>query len=221
MKQRFMMVVLATLALATTTHAAPPAMDAPGFKALEGQARTSTIVRIETYLSSINSLTADFSQTSSDGSTGGGKFFMKRPGKIRWQYNPPTPLLLVSDGKTMTYYDPGVDQVSYIDVDSTLAGFLAKKIVKLDSEGSKLTAIEASADMLRATLVQAQKPSEGSLTIELTSNPLQINKIITKDATGNITNVTFQNLAFDQPLDDKLFVFNDTRSVNEKRNKRQ
>jgi chaperone LolA len=182
--------------------------------------KAADIARVEAYLSTIRSIVSDFSQTSSDGSTGTGKFFLKRPGKMRWQYNPPTPILLVSDGKTVTYYDAGLDQISYVGMDDTLGGFLTKKELKLDSESTKLTGFEVQGTVVRATIVQRKKPSEGSLTLEFSYKPLELKKIIAVDATGNETIVTLQKPQFGPVLDDKLFIFEDPRGVNHKRNKR-
>ncbi|MFZ4541259.1 MAG: LolA family protein [Rickettsiales bacterium] len=182
--------------------------------------KASDIARVEAYLTSINSVVANFRQTSADGSSGTGKFYMKRPGKMRWQYNPPTPLLLVSDGKTITYYDSGLEQVSFVGVDDTLAGFLAKKEIKLDSESTFLKRFDAVDGIIRATIIQRNKPADGSLTLELTDKPLEIKNIISTDATGNTTTVKLENAQFGPVLDDKMFVFVDPRSVNRKRNKK-
>jgi chaperone LolA len=178
------------------------------------------IARVEAYLSTISSVVANFSQTAADGSTGAGKFFMKRPGKMRWQYAPPTPILLVSDGKVVTYYDAGLDQVTYIGVDDTLAGFLAQKTIKLTSASTKLTRFSSENGLISATIIQSKKPSEGSLTLEFSDKPLEIKNMIAVDATGNQTRVTLENAQFGPVLDDKLFVFEDPRGVNHRRNRK-
>lgn len=187
---------------------------------LEGEKRTEMIGTIEKYLSSISSIVADFSQESTDGSVGDGKFFLKRPGKMRWQYNPPNPLLLVSNGKVITYYDPGLDQVTYVDIDDTLAGFLARGEIKLDQDSTKLTKLVTNNGQMEATVIQRKKPDEGSITLILTEKPMELKQILTTDATGNQTRVTLSKAQFGPVLDDKLFIFEDKRSVNRKRNSR-
>lgn len=183
--------------------------------------RAANLNRVEARLSSLTTIAADFTQTSSDGSTGSGKFYLKRPGKMRWQYNPPTPLLLVSNGKTVTYYDAGLQQVSYIDIDDTLAGFLTKKVIQLDNESTQLTDYAAENGVIRVTLVQRKKPSDGSLTLEFDSKTMEIKNMNSIDATGNATRVTFSNAQYGTALDDELFVFKDPRGVNAKRNKKK
>jgi chaperone LolA len=182
--------------------------------------KVADIARVEAYLATISSIVADFSQTSADGSSGTGKFFMKRPGKMRWQYNPPNPILLVSDGKTVTYYDPSLDQLSYVSVDDTLASFLAKRDMKFDSDSTQLTKFEAVDGLVSATIIQRKKPTEGNLTLEFSDRPLELKKIIAVDATGNETRVSLDKAQFGPVLDDKLFAFVDPRGVNHKRKDR-
>lgn len=182
--------------------------------------KAADIARVEAYLATISSIVADFSQTSADGSSGTGKFFMKRPGKMRWQYNPPNPILLVSDGKTVTYYDPSLDQLSYVGVDDTLASFLAKREMKLDSDSTQLTKFEVVEGKVRATIMQRKKPTEGSLTLEFNDKPLELKNIIAIDATGNETRVSLDKAQFGPILDDKLFIFVDPRGVNHRRKDR-
>lgn len=191
------------------------------FSEVSGKERQDTIVRIEAYLSAIPSLVAKFTQDSSDGSSGTGQFFLKRPGKMRWEYNPPAPALLVSDGKTITYHDITAGQVSYIGIDDTLASFLTKKQVKLDNETFKLTHLEKTKGLMRATVVQRKKPSEGSLTLEFKDEPMEIVRMVAVDATGNETRVKLVGTQFGPVLDDKMFVFVDARGVNDRRNRKK
>ncbi len=178
------------------------------------------VARVEQYLSTLTTITADFSQVDANGNLAGGKFYMKRPGRMRWEYSPPTPILLVSDGKVMTYYDAELDQVNYIPLDDTLGGFLAQKNLKLDSDSTRLTAFEAKDGIVRATLVQKSKPDEGSLTLEFDDKPLQLRQMIVKDATGKQTRIALEHAVYGQNLPDSLFKFEDPRGVH-KRNYRK
>jgi chaperone LolA len=169
--------------------------------------------RVEEYLSGLTTIVADFSQTNTDGSLASGKFYLKRPGKMRWDYAPPTPIQLVSDGKTVTYYDSELKQVSYISVDDTLAGFLAQSTITLESKTTHLTSFESTPGAIRATLIQKAHPDEGSLTLEFSDKPLQLRQMTVADATGHITHVSLQNAQFGVPIDDALFVFKNPGGV--------
>ena len=53
-----------------------------------------TLARVERYLTALTSVKADFIQVSPSGDIAGGQFYMMRPGKLRMQYDPPTPVLM-------------------------------------------------------------------------------------------------------------------------------
>lgn len=202
------MMVLATLAIV-------------GTMAISAHAATDNaaeIAKVEQYLSGLTTVMADFSQTEPSGKTSKGKFYLERPGKMRWQYAPPVPVLIVSDGKAVTYYDAELDQISYIGIDDTLAGFLAQKDIKLDSPTTRLTHFENVGDTIRATMVQKKKPDEGSLTLELSTNPMQLQRMEILDATGQVARVQLENAQFGKPLDKELFTFVDPRG-NARRNR--
>lgn len=177
----------------------------------------ATIKRVEDYLTNLTSIVADFSQVDAAGGLAEGKFYLKKPGKMRWEYKPPTPILLVSNGKVMTYYDSELDQVNYIAFDDTLAGFLAQDKITLNSSSAKLTDFVAKEGVIRATIVQKEKPDEGSLTLEFTDGPLQLKQMVVTDARGQRTNIQLQNARYGEQLPDSLFKFEDPRGLGKRR----
>ncbi len=181
--------------------------------AFAGEWNAKQVKAVETYLSSISSIVADFNQVSPNGELATGKFYLKRPGKMRWQYNPPTPILLVSNGKTVTYFDASLDQVNYIPLDETLAGFLAQKDIRLQSPATVLVDFKKSGGIIRASIVQREQPEQGTLTLELTEKPMQLKQMKIIDAAGGETSIQLQNAAFGPIIQDKMFVFIDPRGV--------
>lgn len=199
--------ILFIAALALLTAAAPVVP--------EGQ--EAQVKRVEDYLTQLTTVVADFNQVDSNGGVASGKFYLKRPGKMRWEYKPPTPILLVSNGRVVTYYDSELDQVNYVAVDDTLAAFLAQPIIKLDSNSTRLTQFSAQDGVTRATIVLAKKPDEGSLMLELTGDPLQIQQMVVTDASGARTTIKLENATFGQELPDELFKFEDPRGITKRR----
>ena len=171
------------------------------------------IQRVEEYLTDLYSIVADFNQVDAGGGVAEGKFYLKKPGKMRWEYKPPTPILLVSNGKVMTYYDSELDQVNYIAFDDTLAGFLAQEKITLTSKSAQLVDFVAKEGVIRATIVQRQKPDEGSLTLEFSDKPLQLKQMVVTDARGQRTNIQLQNATYGENLPDSLFKFEDPRGL--------
>lgn len=83
--------------------------------------------RLEDYLRGLRSLTADFRQftLSSDGSRvveSGGTFYLRRPGKFRWEYEHPIKQIIVADGKRVWLHDLELDQVSHQSQRKALGG---------------------------------------------------------------------------------------------------
>ena len=122
---RFVALVL-TLTLAAGI--APPANDAVAAPrpAPLTQAERADIARIEDYLSQLQTLKARFLQISSDGGFAEGDLFISRPGKMRIDYDPPMPILIVADGRFLVFYDEELDQISYVPLGSTPASILTR-----------------------------------------------------------------------------------------------
>lgn len=204
--RRFWMIIIAMLP--SLASAAEP---------LPWATKQEDIARVEAYLTNLTTIVADFNQADANGHMSEGKFYLKRPGKMRWQYKPPTPILLVSDGQVLTYFDSELDQINYVPLGDTLAGFLAAPQIKLNSDAVKLTKFESANQMIRATVVQADKPDEGGLTLELTDAPLQLRQMVVTDTTGQRTQIQLQNAQFGTDLPDSLFVFEDPRGIQARR----
>jgi outer membrane lipoprotein-sorting protein len=166
------------------------------------------LTRVEQYLTGIHSISSEFLQTSPSGDITNGKFYLQRPGKLRMEYNPPTPVLMVTSGSDIVYYDKELDQISRISLDSTLVGFLARDDVKFDSSVT-ITKIENADKAIRISLIQTKKPKDGMLTLEFSDGPLLLRNMNVTDSSGQVTTVSLNNARFNMPLPSDLFVFHD------------
>jgi outer membrane lipoprotein-sorting protein len=61
--------------------------------------------RVQSYLNGIRTLASRFQQYSGEGNHATGQLWLERPGRMRFEYDPPVPLLLVANGKNIFYYD--------------------------------------------------------------------------------------------------------------------
>lgn len=176
----------------------------------ETEKHLEALTRLRNYLQTITTLTADFTQTAPDGSLSTGKFYLQRPGKMRWEYAPPTPVLIVSNGSELVYYDSELEQVSTVPLSSTLGGFLAEEEISFTGA----VGVEEFSDkdsIVRITLSQREKPDEGKLTLEFSDKPLQLRNMITQDAAGNVTYVALSEIKIGNKLNRELFIFRDPR----------
>lgn len=202
---RFLAAVLvvaawAALAATATVTAKTPADPAPS------KADRADIARVEAYLNTLKTVRARFMQMSSEGSYAEGDFYLSRPGRMRIEYDPPVPVLIVANKQTLVYYDKKLEQTSYIGLDSTPAGILVGGEVSFSGKIS-VTGFERGANTLRVTLAQTEDPLAGSITLVVSDNPMVLRKWTVTDAQGVVTNVSLLGTRFGVALDPELFRF--------------
>ena len=93
--------------------------------------------RIEAYLNAVDTLKAHFLQIAPDGSTAEGTAWMQRPGRMRFQYDPPAPLLLIAGHGVFVYYDRELRQVTNIPLGQTPLGILLARACRAHRRGDR------------------------------------------------------------------------------------
>ncbi|WP_076068774.1 LolA family protein [Sphingomonas montana] len=187
-----------------------PALTMPTLAA----AQTAPLAQVSQHLRGVTTMTADFIQTDRMGKSVGGVLSMKRPGKVRFQYQKGVPLTIVGDGKALTVYDSAVRQESRWPIgNSPLAVLLdpSKDLTRI--------AKVVPAPNPRMLLVEARDPKHpefGTTTIafdRVASAPggLTLMGWSTLDAQGNRSAVRLSNQRFNGPVDDRLFRWTNPR----------
>jgi outer membrane lipoprotein-sorting protein len=163
---------------------------------------------VEGYLNGITTLRARFVQTANDGSTASGDFLLKRPGRMRFQYDKPITDFIVADGSMIYYYDGKMKQQSSAPISKSLADFFLRRQLNLSGD-LRVSDIKKSKGMIEMTVVQAKDPLSGSLTLMFTPNPLGLKAWRIVDAQGLVTTVTLSNPLTGLKLDNKYFHYYD------------
>ncbi len=171
--------------------------------------------RIEEYFTGITTMQARFLQLSPNGRTAEGNLFISRPGRLRFEYDPPVPYLLVVDGSQVIFYDKELDTPTYVSLSSTPLEFLLGPTVKL-SGSVTVTNVERRPGILRITLVQTSSPKDGQVIITFTERPIEVKKWALVDAKGTTVEVAIFDPRLGLKLDPKLFTF-DNKRVQENR----
>ncbi len=162
------------------------------------------IARIEAYLNSLKTLKAHFIQVTGDGQTSEGTAWLQRPGKMRFQYTPPSPFLLIAAHGVLTFNDSSLQQTSNIPLSRTPLGILLADTVTL-SGAVTVTAIERVPGQLQVSLVRTESPGDGSLTLIFADNPLALRQWTVIDAQRRETHVTLYNVQLGGSFDQQLF----------------
>lgn len=166
------------------------------------------VSQVESYLNEQTGLTANFLQVAWDGSTRTGKAWLQRPGRMRFEYDPPDPELLVAGFGMLVYHDPALNQTSYIPLDSTPLGILLATHVNLTSADVAVTGIDREPGEYDITLIRKNKAAQGTLTLVFGTNPLQLRQWVVTDAQGKQTRVSLYDALPGGPYPDKLFQYN-------------
>jgi len=182
--------------------AGPAAADAvPANLTAEDQA---DIARIQDYLNGITTMQARFQQYSAKGGIAFGTIYLKRPGFIRIEYEPPSPMLIVSDSVSLHYYDPDLDQINRVPVSSSPIWFLLKENVHLGGDVT-VTEFQRAPNAFAITIRQTDDEDEGAVMLELGDRPLELRQWTVMDAKNQEVRVGLFNAQFGMDLDQQLF----------------
>lgn len=166
------------------------------------------ILRIQTYLNSIQTMRGRFIQVASDGDTSDGIFYLKRPRRFRFEYTPPNPILLVGDGLWLIFHDRELGQTSRMPIASSPLGLLLGNNISLTKQ-TTVTEIKRESGIIKITLQDARKGAQGAVTLVLSSPPLRLRQWLVTDAQGLTTKVTIFETETNIPIEAKIFTFTD------------
>jgi outer membrane lipoprotein-sorting protein len=162
------------------------------------------IGRIETYLNGLTSLKAHFMQVAQDGGIAEGTAWLLRPGRMRFQYDPPAPFLLIAAHGVLTFHDSALQQTTNIGLDRTPLGILLADHVDL-TKGVTVTGLQRLPGQLQISLVRTDSPGDGGLTLIFADQPLALRQWTVVDAQRRETHVTLYNVQTGGSFDPQLF----------------
>lgn len=196
----------ALIALAGLPASPVPVLAAPPAATSLSEAEKADLGRVEAYLDGIDTLKSQFLQISDSGQSVRGTFYLKRPGRMRIEYDQPVEDFVVADGSFVFFWDAELKQQSNAPIGSTLADFILRPDLKLSGDVT-VTGVERGQGVLEVTLVQSSDPGLGKLTLVFEDQPLRLRKWRVLDAQGLTTEVALLNPEAGVALKDELFYF--------------
>ena len=171
------------------------------------------LASVQRHLSAVETMTASFSQTDRTGKTLTGDLTLKKPGKIRFQYQKGVPLLIVGDGSALTFIDYSVRQVQRWPVKNSPLGVLldptrdVSKFAKVVAGDPRLVSVEA---------YDPKHPEYGRITLVFARDAaapagLMLQGWVALDSQGNRTTIRLANQKFGVPVSDGTFRWDDPR----------
>jgi outer membrane lipoprotein-sorting protein len=169
----------------------------------------SDLAAVEAHLAAVQSMTASFRQTDAKGRNAGGSLQLKRPGRIRFQYNG-NQLLLVGNGSRLTFVDYGVGQKSSWDLNKTPLGILLsarpdiRRIAKVMPQNDSRVLVVRARD--------ARRPEFGTLVLAFVRSPsspggLRLEGWTAIDAQNKRTVIKLDNQRYNVAVPDGAFTF--------------
>jgi len=166
----------------------------------------SAIERINAYLNEIKTLRADFLQVATNGEIASGKLYMSRPGKIRFEYTPPSPILILSDGTFLIYIDKHLEGMTHFFLSNSPISFLVKKSVRI-TDDTEIISFSQKANIIRIKLAKLNQIDKGTITLNFTNQPFDLRKWVVTDPQGVETTVILSNMEKNITLNPELFEF--------------
>lgn len=212
---------LATAAICASPALAPDALaqggknnfdtylSQPNFNAAD----KARIARATAYLQNLSGAEGRFEQTDDRGRTVQGKWFLQRPGKIRFEYDPPSSLLVVSNGRQVNTWDPRLQSFNSYPLSETPLSLFLDKTIRFD-QGVIITEVTSNATGFTLTARSRNKTVSGSVKLyfdESGAGPVTLRQWTITDAQGRETTVRLLSLNESHPAPG-LFVLNKPQS---------
>lgn len=205
--QRFARLVLFVL-LATVLSAGgqPPPKRMIEFS----EADRADLARVSDYLNSIHTLKGDFVQLGPDGQADTGRFYLEKPGRLRFEYNPPNPMLVVADGRYLIVANRKMKTVDRTPLSFTpLDLILGDKIDLLHN--SAILAVKHEPGLLIIQARSSDNRSRANIALAFTDPILELRQWTILDDQGLETTVALRDLESGPVLDPSLFVLEDMK----------
>ncbi len=167
--------------------------------------------QISNYLNGLKSVQTSFTQVNDDGSLSTGKLWLQRPGKMRFEYDPPNDAVVLANAGTVMIFDPKSNQPpeQYPLKRTPLSLVLARNVNLAQANMVVGHSFDGTATVVTAQ--DPKNPDSGRIELMFTSDPIELRKWVVHDNAGGQTTVLLGPLDSDVTVDSDLFTNKATR----------
>ena len=178
--------------------------------AVPAQAQSSDIAKVEAHLAAVQSMTADFTQTDARNRVARGTLQLKRPGRIRFQYQGDD-LILVGNGNKLTFVDYAVGQKNSWDLNKTPLGILLGAPTPT-STGSRRSCRRSDPRVLLVRARDPRRPEFGTLMLAFVRSPSAPGGLLLEgwtaiDAQNKRTTIKLDNQRYNVAVPESAFTY--------------
>jgi len=176
-----------------------------GLAAAPSQAQQLSLAQVSSYLNSFTSAEGEFTQINADGTISTGTVYIKRPNRVRFEYNPPEESLVVAGGGQVAIFDPRSDGgADRYPLSQTPLKIILERNIDLGRSGM-VTGHTSDGTTTTVTAQDPDNPQYGNIQMVYTGSPVELRQWIVTDDTGQQTTVILGDLAKDGRVPDILF----------------
>lgn len=197
-----LLVLLAAPMLMGASHPAPPHRPALD------DADRATLDAISARLNELATVKGEFTQINPDGSTSEGTFFISKPGKMRFEYKPPTPTLIVADGKTVAVANTKLNTVDRYPLSETPLGLVLGNEVDLKNDTAVVDVEHQQGSIVVGARTNANM-SRANISLVFSDPGYELRQWTVIDNQGLTTTVALRDLVAGAPLSPSLFLLPD------------
>jgi outer membrane lipoprotein-sorting protein len=160
--------------------------------------------KISAYLNAIKSLKANFVQVGPEGGMDQGEVMIQKPGQIRFEYRPPSPILIVSTGGRMYVKNSRLNTVDPYDLSDTPLGLLLNENVNLAHNRAVIGVAEQNGQIVVRARTSTNR-NDSNITLVFSTPGIELRQWTVRDNQGGDTTVALQNLQPGAKIDPALF----------------
>jgi len=196
---------------ATPAPVVPASVEEPNGLAFADVDDKTLVDRVLAAIENISTLESRFTQIAPSGATSTGKFYLRRPGLLRFEFNQPTPLLIVATGGTVFVRDEALETTDSYPVGRTPLKYLLRKRVELGD--AKIVSVNRGEDTVAVTFASDKEETDGQLSVVMKGPELQLKEWIVRDPQNGVTMVTLSDVKLGANIPNRLFAAPETGSA--------
>ncbi|HVV28637.1 MAG TPA: outer-membrane lipoprotein carrier protein LolA [Rhizomicrobium sp.] len=200
--RRFLASIAAAWSVIALTGAGQPAP--PRLYQAYSDQQKADLDRVSAYLNSVRTLKSGFVQIGPDGGVDQGELYIEKPGHIRFEYHPPSPLLMVATGGAVYVKNAQLNTLDKYDLSDTPLGILLNDKVDLKTNKAVLGVSEQNGAIIVNARTSTNRNSS-NITLVFSTPGIELRQWTVKDNQGSITTVALQNPQSGAALDPALF----------------
>jgi outer membrane lipoprotein-sorting protein len=164
-----------------------------------------SLANISQYLQNLKILKADFSQTNPDGTISSGTILIKRPERMRFEYNKPDKTLVLVSAGALAIFDPKGDEkpITYPIKNNPISLILKGEVDLLNS--GIVAKYKVSAEKAILTIRDPKKPQRGSVELVFVGTKPELEKFSIKNENGSSTSISLKDIEYPKKLNETLF----------------